>query len=429
MEQVYNTYIGIATPFFNIFTICLLLHLRRSKTQTIVLFFLCWLLVDFLAFLPILRNTPVSFVLAGIPFIITTLYLCKGTFWQKMFVNWFVINNSVLICFGTSPIAQLLAPYKSDGFYLWLILFMTILYITEIALTARFLRNLFPQLFSVGDNMWVLYTIGTLLSREILRLIVASGDVIAVVSPPPLGSTGLLNYYLVILASLWCFIVTCIIIVTAYKRARVEYELRSSENALTAAYNHYKTLSHSLDEADKLRHDIKYILSTIQELAHENDNAQIIKLLKYSPDYHTKRMCEHHIVNALLNWYAQRCRQHPIALDVHLFMPNDMPVDAMDLCVVLGNLLENAYENCLAVPGGGYIRIHANAQPDTLMINIVNSFDGRVNIRHGELQTRKDVGGIGLKSIHSVCKKYGGECLTSWTENEFSVAVYLNFKA
>jgi sensor histidine kinase YesM len=241
------------------------------------------------------------------------------------------------------------------------------------------------------------------------------------------GVAGLYSHYLVILASLWCFAATCFILIMVHRRTHAEYELKYSEKALTAAYNHYKALSNSLDEAEKLRHDIKYILSAIQELALENNGAEIVKLLKGSPDYRTKRLCEHHIINALVNWYAQRCENHNIALDFHLFIPNDIAVDATELCVVLGNLLENAFENCLNAHDSRYIRIYANTEPHTLMINILNSFDGKVNAHRGELQTRKDAGGIGLRSIQSVCKKYNGECMTSWSGNEFSVAVYLNF--
>jgi sensor histidine kinase regulating citrate/malate metabolism len=52
------------------------------------------------------------------------------------------------------------------------------------------------------------------------------------------------------------------------------------------------------------------------------------------------------VINSLAADYALRCVEMEIKLDVSINIPKDFSVPNYEMCIVLGNLLENAVEAC-----------------------------------------------------------------------------------
>ena len=67
--------------------------------------------------------------------------------------------------------------------------------------------------------------------------------------------------------------------------------------------------------------------------------------------------------------------------DVHI--PHDCPVDDFDLCVIFGNLLDNALEACQKLPADSnpFITVHAHMVKKCLLIEIANSIPQPENVR------------------------------------------------
>ena len=132
--------------------------------------------------------------------------------------------------------------------------------------------------------------------------------------------------------------------------------------------------------------------------------------------------CENTAVNALLNHYGQQAREDNIALDWKIRLPGSLPVADIDLCSILGNILENAITACLEVPAAERrIQLSVTTLKNTqLCIVSTNSFSGRVKMQKEQyLSTRRDGNGIGLSSIQSAAEKYGGHARFTHTEEEF----------
>jgi sensor histidine kinase regulating citrate/malate metabolism len=82
----------------------------------------------------------------------------------------------------------------------------------------------------------------------------------------------------------------------------------------------------------------------------------------------------------------------------------------MDLCVIMGNLLENAVEACRYVEEK-FIKVRAVVDGDFLTVVVENSFDGIWRYEGGVYMSRKEAPetrGVGLSSVRAVCEKYGG---------------------
>jgi hypothetical protein len=367
--------------------------------------------------------------------IMVCVFLCfEGGFWQKYFVILCVVNNSVLIGYIVSPIAQMISPYGSSSFFLWQIILMTLLYAIEVFLICKFLINFFTKLFEVQGRIWILFTVGAIISRLILRLCVEEGSYIAVNSLPYVRKNEIYDYYLVILASAWCFISVISAIVFTRRRIIDSAELVNSRTALEAAKEHYAELSDSLETAAALRHDIKYHLNAISELANKRDFDGIAKLLAQTQNTINQplRFCGNPIADALLSWYAKRMKADAIAFVAEVDIPEDIPVESADLCVLLGNLLENARRAAFEsinpgdIKNTAFVHIKTKTHPNMFVLEIENNFSGKLQKRDGKLISTKDNGGQGTKSIELICEKYNGEFITRFTEDKFTALILLN---
>jgi hypothetical protein len=401
MKDTFDLFVLIVTPLFNLLSLWMLLKQRRSPKLIAILYGISVAIGVFLSFLSIYDRYPVLFVLVAVPMFVVVTYCYEGTFWQKFFAVWCVANVSVLIGFSSSPIAAALAPYGSERFYGFLIIMMTVLYATVMILIHLYMRSFFQNLFRISGHVWILYSAGAILSRGILTVIALPGGVIAVNDPPPVGTGGVFLYYIVIFASVWCLVSTCLAVRWACSRMDIAFEERSTQNALTAARNHYAALSESLDDARRLRHDVKYTYAAIAQLAERNDNAGILSLINANEVSVTPRFfCSHTIADALFNWFADRCERANISLTIFASLPNSVPIDSGDLCVLLGNLMENAVCGAMSAPHDDrFIQVNVKAEERMLSLSIENSFDGVLLHEGMILKSRKESGGIGLKRL------------------------------
>ena len=98
-----------------------------------------------------------------------------------------------------------------------------------------------------------------------------------------------------------------------------------------------------------------------------------------------------------------------------LLIPSSLRVRPMDLSLILGNGLDNAIEACERLAGREqpWIRVEAMQKGPCFLLEIANSFDGRINCAEGQefpetMKEESDLHGIGLQSIRSVALRYQG---------------------
>ena len=109
-------------------------------------------------------------------------------------------------------------------------------------------------------------------------------------------------------------------------------------------------------------------------------------------------------------------------------MPDIIHIEDDDLVVVIGNLLDNAMEAVRELKENKYIQVKIKYDRECLVVKIVNSFDGKIMIKRGKIQTRKEnreFHGIGLQSVKNVVDKYQGDLQYEYKDNRFSVVVLI----
>ena len=100
----------------------------------------------------------------------------------------------------------------------------------------------------------------------------------------------------------------------------------------------------------------------------------------------------------------------------------------MDLCIIIGNLLDNAIEACLRIPdkAGRVIRIYAGVFKSQLYISVSNTMAGMPVKNEKSYQTTKGANhGFGLMRIDKITEKYGGYINRQYEQGVFATEVML----
>lgn len=194
----------------------------------------------------------------------------------------------------------------------------------------------------------------------------------------------------------------------------------------------YQLLLNQIKQTGKLRHDFRHTAHTLLSLARKKDTDKILEYLEeynreldsYSPDF----FCRHSAINAILAYYSGIAAGQSIQTDWHIDLPEQITVSDVDLCTILGNLLENAIQGCLTIASRRFINLSVDITKNAeLYIIAVNSFDGSVRQSEGKyLSTKKDGNGIGLMSVSLTVEKYSGVTNFSHSESEFYSEIMLN---
>lgn len=170
-----------------------------------------------------------------------------------------------------------------------------------------------------------------------------------------------------------------------------------------------------LETTAQLRHDFNHSLVTLRTLVDEGRYEALSEYLdgyiRSIPVKTIQHFCANYAVNALLNYYCTALKDAQVELRWQIDLPEQLPLPDAELCSILGNILDNAQTACLTVPEAQrYLQLSITTRHDThLYIVQTNSFDGRV-LKYGtQYHSTKPTGsGLGLSSVDSVARKYGG---------------------
>jgi hypothetical protein len=178
-----------------------------------------------------------------------------------------------------------------------------------------------------------------------------------------------------------------------------------------------------------IRHDMKHHIREIRGMAENEDYEGIIDYTNnISKDisagetlYNTGNVA----LDGILNFYAGKFIEKNIDFNLDVVVPENMGVEAYDINIILGNLLDNAVENSIRTEKPS-VNISLKYIGGVLHILIENSFDGELNRKNGILISRKsEEHGFGLENVKRVVKKYNGDIVISADNKLFSVGIVM----
>ncbi len=215
------------------------------------------------------------------------------------------------------------------------------------------------------------------------------------------------------------------------EEGRENLRLQRENSRLALQTAQYEGLRKSIEETRRAHHDLQHHLNAMRDYL---DNGDMDKLRAYL-SVHTKRLTDisarryskNPMIDSILRYYADKLSSLGADLELKISLPEELPAAEPDVCVILGNLLENALKACEDAGKDAWVRVVAEAEQQRLIIVVDNTAPSPPKARDGEfLSSRHEGLGIGTQSVKDIAARYGGVAELKWENGIFYAAVMLN---
>lgn len=252
---------------------------------------------------------------------------------------------------------------------------------------------------------------------------------------------------ILVLAIYTMVILSIVTLILYFRIVHIHSELEQisdmKSKMLSLEEQHYKDMLKKNKDLRSFRHDYNYHITAMQALAQNND----FDALKDYVNHLTKEKAKMYfistnntIADAIINYFYENLPENTLfkidgKFSEDTFLSND------DLCIILSNLLKNAYEAICNIPMNNrfidnadfeinkHIYISLFDNNDNINIYIENSYVPSQNKKNNIFTTSKPDTinhGFGLKNVKSVVEKYDGKLELKTDNNIFSAYVFLH---
>lgn len=354
--------------------------------------------------------------------------LIKEKLFKQMFIWGFMFSVAGLIMTNANfaerlIFAKLPIPYTYS--------FASIITILQICIIFPFLKklmdsNIIPALRIASDKSWNIVWV--------ILLFFYGGTFLSTYNLKFERSSNISEYFI----RVFCFgsiIGLCIIFSAALKQTAENVSLlekaKMAKRQLAMQNEYYTTISRHIEETRAARHDLRHHLALIISYVDSGNNKKLKEYLNQYiqsvPEDTVITLCKNYAVNTITHYYMEQAKKDNIETDIHINLPEHIGVADSDLCIVFGNLLENALEACRRLKElSPFITVSAALAGEYVVIAVDNSFDG--GIRKDKdvfLSSKRDGKGIGITSVQAVADKYNGQTKFEYFDNVFRASVML----
>ena len=130
--------------------------------------------------------------------------------------------------------------------------------------------------------------------------------------------------------------------------------------------------------------------------------------------------CQNRVVNAVMSEKAKQCRKKNIELDAELMVPAALRMDALQICSLFSNLMDNAIEAVVIenTKECRWIRVNTEVKNAYLCIKISNPAAPSHVVRK-----KRDGHGYGTKIIQDIVKQYDGVYKTEYRQRVYTATL------
>ena len=194
----------------------------------------------------------------------------------------------------------------------------------------------------------------------------------------------------------------------------------------------YTELRAYMEQTRHLRHDFRQHLHVIAGLT---ETGQLEELKNYLCQYESElseerpTLCANPAVDALAGHYDHEARQLGVPVEWRLELPRQLPIPEADLCMMLGNLLENALRAVCALPvEAREVRVVSGMIGGAMLgLSVENGYVGEIAFAPNGLPTsHKKDHGVGLASVAATVKRHNGTLSIAAKDGVFSAHILLS---
>lgn len=206
-------------------------------------------------------------------------------------------------------------------------------------------------------------------------------------------------------------------------------KIAAYQNALLK--QHYAEVENMYRKMRTWRHDYHNHIQVLSALLEQNDTekarAYLLQIHETLVQVDTVLKTGNTMVDAILNSKISLMHAAQIDIDATAKVPPSLSVSDIDLCVIIGNLMDNAMEACEKLPAGSrFVRVYISVKGNHLYLSFTNSA-GKKQTKVGALfpSTKQSLGGLGLARVDSLVERYGGYVTRASEDGGYTTEVIL----
>lgn len=359
-----------------------------------------------------------------------SLIFLRGKLLIKILIS--IFTNICLISVNTFSVNLMSVVFKSnvDAIYsektlsrfLMIIIDQLILFYVF----TVFLRIFKKSKMNFGKKEWIFIItifVASFLSVAAIQITLQKNDLseqyIGILMAAELG---------LILINIICFFMMSIL--NNSHKAAEELSMLKQQDEIRKQYA--ENVKYRYDEIRRIRHDMKQSYTVLETLLSENRTTEAIDYIRSgrSAIAQTEVLVDvgNDFVNSILNSKLSTAKQ--LGIEVICSSVKDISgIEAVDLCTLLGNMLDNAIEAAKQCPSEkSLIEVKITSSDEKLIIQVTNSIKCSVLKENSELKSTKQnpsEHGFGVKSIRLIAQKYFGSAKYFEEDNTLSCRVIL----
>ena len=178
------------------------------------------------------------------------------------------------------------------------------------------------------------------------------------------------------------------------------------------------------------RHDLRHRLQILDVMLQKGEITEARAFISSSQDTlqapEGLTYCKNAILDAVFSYYFKEAQEKQIKIVSSLSVPENPPVDASELSIVIANALENAIHACEKLPIGKRVIACKCIETPQFILQISNPFIGEVKTDKDGIPVSKEKGhGIGTRSILAFCERNGALANYKIENNNFALRILI----
>lgn len=366
------------------FTTCFPLIGKIAKTILLIVYFIRFIII------PFLLSRKLSFNLLYLPVLlisINSLFQRCG-YWIAIQFN-SNINESLLT--------------KAVSLILQIAIFVFIYIINSHE--SRFTNTFKFSIKLVSKPVAILILLSIFIIEGMISLVTYDTDKFA-------QQKNTIACFLIILVLL-LFIIMISLLINSISKKYFEDTSKLMVKQVEKQLAHYEALNEMRKEYHSFRHDYMNHMQCIRALIKSNKNSEAEEYINNlsqssvisSPDCETGN----YILDAIIADKTLMAEKSGMKIKVNGVFTDKF--NSVDLCIIFSNLLDNAIEACLNVPGSRIIAIDMKLQQGYQFIAISNPYIQNNNTQLLTTKQDKTHHGFGLSNVRNAVERHGGELL------------------
>lgn len=360
-------------------------------------------------------------------------FLCvKEKFGKSLFILLMLSNISNFIVSLSKCIEGILFPDMATDVYRWtfcittiftqlIVLTATSIFINKIFRPVLLLKNqdyLWHYLWLVPSTFYLIWYYDIYFNSTLSSLELAL-----------MPKNSIISFFI----NLGAFLVYYII-ARMLSESNKNMQLENANHSLKMEQLQFINLQNKITEARRTRHDLRHHSTVIKSYLEQEDYLNLKEylesFLKVLPCDTPMIFCENTVINVLISHFYGIARDNNIDFKANVNLPSSIPVEDVDLTVIVGNLIENAVYACISgsdIPKS--IKIKGLVKNNILLFTVDNTYSNAIRKdKSGVYFSTKHEGvGIGIESVSEIVERYNGVLKIEQHNNVFYVSVMLQF--